>query len=189
MPRDDATGDGLPAPTLVGKARACAIQLPLHKMANKMAPPPPQEKKSQAGWGLSGSLRLLPVLQLWTPLVTAGTGGAASCGVRQEGPCKREGKRHLSRPRQGHTWTPQAVGPGQRLAPVSLGLLPTHCGGRQLGCSPAQLRCRKPFALGAWSGSVPPGRAGSLWPKDKLWNFGWLYLLYLCFSFFPVPGD
>lgn len=74
MPRDDATGDGLPAPTLVGKARACAIQLPLHKMANKMAPPPPQEKKSQAGWGLSGSLRLLPVLQLWTPLVTAGHG-------------------------------------------------------------------------------------------------------------------
>lgn len=76
MPRDDATGDGLPAPTLVGKARACAIQLPLHKMANKLSGPTttPGKKKSQAGWGLSSSLRLLPVLQLWTPLVTAGHG-------------------------------------------------------------------------------------------------------------------
>lgn len=34
----------------------------------------PGGKKSQAAWGLSGSLRLLPVLQLWTPLVTAGHG-------------------------------------------------------------------------------------------------------------------
>lgn len=31
-------------------------------------------KKSQAGWGLCGSQRLLPVLQLWTPRVTAGHG-------------------------------------------------------------------------------------------------------------------
>lgn len=31
-------------------------------------------KKSQAGWGLNGSLRLLPVLQLWTPRVTTGHG-------------------------------------------------------------------------------------------------------------------
>lgn len=108
-------------------------------------------------------------------------GGAASCGVCQEGPCKREGKRHLSRPRQGHTWAPQAAAPGQRLAPASLGRLPTHCGGRQLGWSPAQLCGRKPFVLGAWSGLVPPNKAGSLWPKDKLWNFGWLYLLYCVF--------
>lgn len=74
VPRDDATGDGTPAPVLVGKARVCAIQLPLHKTTNSVLPPPPQEKKSQAGRGLCGSLRLLPVLQLWTPRVTAGHG-------------------------------------------------------------------------------------------------------------------
>lgn len=34
----------------------------------------PRKKKSQAGRGLCGSLRLLPVLQLWTPRVTAGHG-------------------------------------------------------------------------------------------------------------------
>lgn len=94
-------------------------------------------------------------------------GEAASCWVCQEGPSKREGKRHLSRPRQGHTWAPQAVGPGQRPAPASLGRLPTHCGGRQLGWSPAQLCGRKTFVLGVWPRLVPPRRAGSLCSEDK----------------------
>lgn len=190
VPRDDATGDGLPAPTLVGKARACAIQLPLHKMANKMAPPPPQEKKSQAGWGLSGSLRLLPVLQLWTPLVTAGHGrssilrgapGRALQAGRKAPPLPPPPRPHLD-----------SAGGRARPAPGSSESGPPPYALRGAASWADRLRSSAAGSRSPWGrgpGPVPPGRAGSLWPKDKLWNFGWLYLLYLCFSFFPVPGD
>lgn len=37
-------------------------------------PTPGVGRGSQAGWGLSGGVRLLPALPLWTPRVTAGHG-------------------------------------------------------------------------------------------------------------------
>lgn len=108
--------------------------------------------------------------------------------MRQEGPCRREGKRHLSRPRQGHTWAPQAVAPGQRLAPASLGRLPTHCGGRQLGWSPAQLRGRKLVALGGVVRVGPTQEGRVTVAQGQALEFR-LALPSLSVFFFPVPED
>lgn len=133
------------------------------------------------------------MLPLWTPRVTAGvTAGHGRSSILRGVPGKaasgKESASHLSRPRQGHTWTPQAVGPGQHLAPASLGRLPTHCGGRQLGWSPAQLCGRKPFAWGR--GPCGPTQVGGVnWPKDKLRNLVWLYpsLLFVFFHLSHRP--
>lgn len=173
MPRNDDTEEG--PSVLVGKARDCAVQLSLHKnRQNKVplpSPPPPTPtgecKKARLPGVSAASCASFLFSNVELPSDYRPPGEAASCWVCQEGPSKREGKRHLSRPRQGHTWAPQAVGPGQRPAPASLGGLPTHCGGRQLGWSPAQLCGRKTFVLGVWPRLVPPRRAGSLCSEDK----------------------
>lgn len=162
----------------MGKARAYDISCPCktkcHCHHTKGG------KKSQAGWGLCGGMYLLPAPPLWTPHVTAGHGrssilrgapGRAARAGRKAPPLPPPPRPHLG---------PAGGRPGQRLAPASLGRLPPHRGGRQLGCSPAQLCGRKPFALGAWSALVPPKRAGSL-AKDKLRNLVWLYLLSIAF--------
>lgn len=155
VPRDDPTEDGPPAPVLVGKARVCAIQLPLHKTTQCPATTPGKKKKKKPGW--QGSLR-----QPAPPSCSPTMDSPRDCRPREEqhpAGCARKGlasgkESATSLPRQGHTWAPQAVAPGQRLAPASLGRLPTHCGGRQLGWSPAQLRGRKLFTRGrgpCWS--------------------------------------
>lgn len=122
----------------------------------------PRKKKSQAGRGLCGSLRLLPVLQLWTPRVTAGHGRS---GILRGAPGRalQAGRKAppLS-PRQGHTWAPQAVAPGQRLAPASLGRPPYALRGPPAGLVARAAPRPEAVHWGAWSVLVPPRRAGSL---------------------------
>lgn len=178
--QDDATGEG-PG----GQSKGLCHPAVLAKLSATATTP--GGKKSQAGWVLSDIMRLLPALPLWTPRVTADHGSNSILQAAPGRAAQAGRKAPPLRPRQGHTWAPQAVGPGQRLAPASLGRLPKHCGCRQLGWSPAQLCCRKPFALGAWLGLVPPRRAGSR-PRTSFGISPGLASLLL-FSFIPVPGD
>lgn len=171
---------------LVGKARgydiSCPCKTKCHCHHTKGG------KKSQAGWGLCGGMYLLPAPPLWTPHVTAGHGrssilrgapGRAARAGRKAPPLPPPPRPHLG---------PAGGRPGQRLAPASLGRLPPHRGGRQLGCSPAKL-CGRPEAirLGGVVG-VGPTQEGGVTGQGQASEFGLALPSLHCFSFIPVPG-
>lgn len=140
--QDDATGEGpggqsngLCHPAVLAKLSATATT--------------PGAKKSQAGWVLSDITRLLPALPLWTPRVTAGHERNSILQAAPGRAAKAGRKAPPLRPRQGHTWAPQAVGLGQRLAPASLA---------------ASLRTA---GAASWAGSLAAG-------SQSPWGRGWV---------------
>lgn len=188
MPRDDATGHGPPAPSWWAKQGPVPSSCPCTKRQTKCSLHHPRIK-SQAGWGLSGSLCLLPVLQLWSPRVTTGHGrssilrgvpGRALQAGRKAPPLSPQPRPHLG-----------SAGGSARPAPGSSESGPPPYAPRG---PPAGLVARaapRPEAIRPGGvvciGPTQEGRVTVA--QGQTMEFRLALPSLLCFSFFPPPGE
>lgn len=183
------TGDGPPAPVLMGKEGSVPSSCPCTKRQTKCSRHHPRKKKNQAGWGLSGSLRLLPVLQLWTPRVTAGHGRSSILrGV--PGRALQAGRKAppLSPPPRPHLGS---AGGSARPAPGSSESGPPPYALRGPPAGQVARAAPRPEAIRPGGvvrvGPTQKGRVTAA--QGQALEFRLALPSLLCFSFFPVPRD